>query len=133
MPLVSVVFPVPNSPVSKTSTGAVRRFENSLPQLVVSSGECVMISSGTLAQLLEEFQPSVGHGVRNLTGEEAGQISSARCQLRRQAVKIDPEAQHARSVVRAELRSERREDSGEDIARSALPQAGIARCADKGL
>ena len=41
MPLVSVVLPVPRSPVSSTSTGALRRLANSLPQAVVSSAEVV--------------------------------------------------------------------------------------------
>src|SRR6266550_7441835 len=101
MPLVKVVFPVPRSPARSTSTGALRRFENSLPQLVVSSAEWVMISSSTLAELLKEFPPGARHSVCNFAGEEAGQIRPARCQLRSQTVKVDAKAQNSRSVVRA--------------------------------
>src|ERR1700704_2367367 len=75
----------------------------------------------------------MGYGIRDFAGEEAGQIRAARCQLRGQTVKIDAEAQHARSVVRAKLRNKRREDPGKDITRAALRQAGIAGRIDKSL
>jgi hypothetical protein len=48
-----------------------------------------MISSATLAQLLEEFQPGVGHGISHLAGEKAGQIRSTGRQLRGYPVKIN--------------------------------------------
>src|SRR6202158_1690697 len=75
----------------------------------------------------------MGYAIRDFAGEEAGQVRAARCQLRGQTVKIDAEAQHARSVVCAKLCNKRREDPGKDVARAALRQAGIAGRTDEGL
>src|SRR5260370_39442921 len=74
MPLVSVVFPLSSSHASNTTTGGRRRFANSLPHRVVSSAECVMISSLTRLQLLKELMARVGHSGGNFRGEQTGFI-----------------------------------------------------------
>ena len=69
----------------------------------------------------------MGDGIRDLAGEEPGEIRPASCKLRGETVKVDSEAEHAGSVVRAELCDECGKDPSEDIACAALAQAGIAR------
>src|SRR6476646_1318081 len=106
MPLVKVVFPLPSSPVSKTRTGAVSRFANSRPQFVVSSAECVMISSATELNLPKEGFPGVRNELSNFMRENAGRISLQAQHLRRDSVQINAQRQHAHPVLGAKLRRE---------------------------
>src|SRR5260370_40516963 len=135
MPLVKVVLPVPSSPVRRTSTGGLRRFENSLPQWLVSSPECVMISSGTEANLPQQVLTSP----RNCSGDFAGQharnilISFSDEQIRRSTVQIDSQSKNANPVGSAELRGESGENSCQHVTRTALGEARIPRCIHKKL
>src|SRR5258708_23781321 len=106
MPLVKVVFPVPRSPVRRTSTGGWRRLENSLPQLMVSSAEWVMNSSATEANLPQQ----VLAGPRDRTTDFRGQhprndvISFRGPQIRVNPAKIASQDANASPLCRAELR-----------------------------
>src|SRR5260370_17890742 len=95
MPLVSVVFPLPRSPVSSTSMGGFRRLANSLPHWVVSSAECVMISSLTRLQLLKQSVARVGNGGGNFRGEQAGLVGIFRREFGGFAVQLDSERRDA--------------------------------------
>src|SRR5712664_3965057 len=133
MPLVSVVFPLPRSPVSSTSTGGRRRLANSLPHWVVSSAECVMTSSLTRLDLLKELVARVGNGGGNFRGEQAGLVGIFRREFGGSAVQVDAERQDARPVIGFELRGERGKHSRQDVTGAAFCQAGIAGGVDENL
>src|SRR6266481_5879299 len=132
MPLVRVVFPVPRSPVRRTRTGGLRRFANSLPQWVVSSEECVMISSGTLSQLRNEATVGFREMLRDFTGEERG--LRARCGgiVGGQAVQIDAEREGPFPICGAKLRRHASENSRQHVSAAALGHAGISGRIDEG-
>src|ERR1700687_4076686 len=89
MPLVSVVFPVPRSPLSRTSTGGFRRLANSRAQRVVSSAEWVMTSSVTPLQLLKELAARSGNGCGHIGGQQAGLVGCRGGQFGRFAMEVD--------------------------------------------
>src|ERR1700739_3085452 len=114
MPLVSVVFPLPRSPVSSTSTGGCKRLANSLPHCVVSSADCVMTSSLTRLQLLKQLVARVGNGGGNFRGEQTGLVRIFCGEFGGFAVQVDAEREDARPVIGLELCGERGEHSGQD-------------------
>src|SRR6266478_10229361 len=116
MPLVSVVFPLPRSPVSSTSTGGRRRLANSLPHFVVSSAECVMISSFTRLQLLQELMARVRNGGGDFGGEQARFVSAFCGEFGGFAVQVHAECENARPVGGLELRGKGGEHARQDIA-----------------
>src|ERR1700720_4782490 len=125
MPLVSVVLPVPRSPVSRTSTGGFSRLANSRPQRVVSSAECVMTSSITPLQLLEKFMARSGDGCGNIGGQQAGLVGYRGGQFGRFAMEVDAQGERASPIVCFELGGQRGEQSGQDIAGAAFGEAGV--------
>src|ERR1700737_436134 len=131
MPLVSVVFPLPRSPVRSTSMGGCRRLANSLPHCVVSSAECVMTSSVTRLQLLKELVARVGNGGGDFRGEQAGLVGILCGEFGSFAVQVDAEGEDARPMIGFELRGERGEYSRQDVAGAALCEAGIAGGVDE--
>src|ERR1700687_1583335 len=126
MPLVSVVFPLPRSPVSNTRMGGWRRFANSLPHCVVSSAECVMISSFTRLQLLQELMARTGNGGSYFSGEQAGLISIFYNEFGGFTMQVDAECEDSRPVGGFELRGKGRENSRQDIPGAPFCQAGVA-------
>src|SRR4029077_1744829 len=126
MPLVSVVLPVPKSPVRRTSTGGWRRLANSLPQRVVSSAECVITSSVTRLQLLEEEAAGMGNGGGDCRGERAGLVGIFTGEFGSFAVQIDAQGEDASPVIGLELRGERGEHSGQDVPGTTFCEARIA-------
>src|SRR5271169_252606 len=74
MPLVSVVLPLPNSPVSRINTGACNFFASFRPQAIVSSAEYVITSSVTPLQLLQQFAPCEGNRLCHFARQNPGSI-----------------------------------------------------------
>ena len=74
MPLVRVVLPLPRSPERSTSAGGFNREANYLPHAVVSSGEWVMNSSATAANLLKQFESRIWQRASYVAGQNAGRI-----------------------------------------------------------
>src|SRR5579872_1623765 len=130
MPFVNVVFPLPRSPVNKTSTGAVSRFANSRPQFVVSSEECVMISSATF-DVSHELGARNGDVSGNFVRQDARQVCQTAKGLSRGAMQIHAKRQDAMPVGGAELRGESGQDACEHVARPTLCQARVARGVDE--
>src|SRR5258708_31430218 len=118
MPLVSVVFPLPRSPASNTTTGGRRRFGNSLPDRVVSSAECVMISSLTRLQLLKELMARVGHSGGNFRGEQTGFIGIFCREFGGFSMQVDAKGEDAHPVPSFELRVETADHSRHDSPRA---------------
>src|SRR5271169_588391 len=123
MPFVKVVFPLPRSPVSKMSIGAVNRFANSRPHAVVSSDDRVTISSATELNLLQHPLPRLRNCLRDLMRKDARGILLAREYVSGRSVKENPKRQDAQPVVRAELRRQRSKHSRQHVSRAALCQA----------
>src|SRR5580704_6624229 len=112
MPLVSVVFPLPNSPESKTSVGA-RSFSASFrPQAMVSSAECVKTSSVTLLQLLEQFPASKRDCVGHFAGKNSGGIGLFGEKIGGAAVEINSQRHDSKQIVGAKLSDEAGKQTG---------------------
>src|SRR5260370_12556479 len=111
MPLVKVVFPVPKSPVRRTSTGGWRRLENSLPQLVVSSAERVMTSSATL-KLPNE--PAAGRWdvLHDLLGQHSREFVRLGGVLGSDPMQVDAKSQDTMPVLNPKLSREPRNQAG---------------------
>src|SRR5208283_10692 len=131
MPLVSVVLPLPSSPESSTSTGARSRAANRRPQAMVSSAECVMTSSGTLLQLLEQLAPRKREGMGHFAGQNAGGVALLREKLRSQTVQIDAQSEHAQEFTSAKLRNPGGQQPRQHIPGPPLGQPGIPRGVDE--
>src|SRR5580700_2314514 len=132
MPFVSVVFPLPRSPASKTRTGAVSRFANSRPQFAVSSAERVMISSATF-NVSHELAARGGEIPGDFLCQHAGYIRGAAGHIRRGTMQIHTQSQDSMPVRRAELRRECGKDAGEYVAGTAFCQSRIAGGVDEEL
>src|SRR5215469_1414559 len=126
MPFVSVVFLVPNSPLSKTSTGGWSVSARARPQATVCSAECVITSSATRLQLLEQFPARIGYGVRDFAGKNAGFVGLRTDQLRGAPVQIRAECDDAVQICGSELRDQRREQARQHITGAAFGQSGVA-------
>src|SRR5260370_16770374 len=126
MPLVNVVFPVPTSPVRRTSTGGLRRFESSLPQLVVSSAEWEMNSSGRLMKLQNEPSSRGWDVLHNLLGQHAGKLVRLGGVLGSDAVQVDAKSQNTMPLLSAKLSCESGKHAGEHITRATFGQASVA-------
>src|SRR6266849_9225598 len=132
MPLVSVVFPLPSSPVSRTRMGGFRRLANSLPHSLVSSAECVIISSATPLQLLQQVAARAGDSGGDFRRQKAGLVGISHGYFGGFAVQVDAERENTSPIVGLELRSQRSEQSGQDVAGATFCQAGITRSVDEG-
>src|SRR5271154_4735283 len=116
MPFVRVVFPLPRSPVNKTSTGAASRFANSRPHAVVSSDDRVTISSATELNLLQQPLARIRNDLCHLMRQDAGGIFLARQYVSGHSVKENPKRQDAQPVLRTELCRQRRKHSRQYVS-----------------
>src|SRR5258708_23746952 len=111
MPFVSVLFPLPSSPESSTSTGAFSVSANARPQATVSSAECVIASSATRLQLLQQFPPCHGHRARHFPRQHALFVALRAHQLCRASVQISSHPHHPVHIPLAKPRNPRRHQS----------------------
>src|SRR5882757_2949094 len=115
IPLVSVVFPLPSSPVSSSSDGASRRFANSLPHAMVCSADRVMTSSPTPLQLPQKFPPCHRYRASHVAGHDPGQIGTRRRNLGGRPMQIHAERQNLQPIAGLELPGHRRQHSGQHV------------------
>src|SRR5580698_100476 len=138
IPFVSVVFPLPKSPVSNTSSGAFSPRANSLPHAIVSSADRVTtlfasfaipprICSATPLQLPQKFQPRLRHCPRHFARHYPRQIRPPRRPFRRRPMQIHAQRQRPQPIVRLELPRHRRQHARQNIPRPALRQSRIPR------
>src|SRR5258708_34436035 len=104
MPLASVVFPLPRSPLISTSTGAESFAAISLPLAMVSSAERVINSLAAMFPLGHHSRIGCRNRFDQVRGDERRFANARRGDIARQAVQINPKAQHARPILGAELR-----------------------------
>src|ERR1700688_2519455 len=123
MPFVNVVFPLPRSPVSKTRTGAVSRFASSRPQLVVSSEECVMISSATELNLPEETFPGSRNHLGYFVCEDAGRFPLPGKNICCSSVQINSQRKHTQPILGTKLRGQCRKNAREHVPRATFGKA----------
>src|SRR5882724_11164608 len=120
MPLVSVVLPLPRSPERRIMSGAFAREANSLPHAMVSSAECVTISSGTEADLLKKSVTSRGNGRSDAARQLPRSVGPSRCVLRGFTVQIRAKRENTEPIACTELPRERGQDAREDVAGTAF-------------
>src|ERR1051325_8873329 len=125
-PFVRVVFPVPKSPVRSTKIGVFRRLANSLPHWMVSSAECVMISSGKVAQLHENSMVSGREGVGYFACQKPGFGSLGVGFVASPTVKINTKGQCAVPVLYAEQGSHSGKNSRQHVARASLSHTWVS-------
>src|SRR5579859_4094579 len=107
MPLASVVFPAPNSPASKTSSGARKCAASSLPRSIVSSEERETISPASISERLyrvAKLRACGGDRANHVAGDQRRFAKFLGGQISRQSVKINAARQRQRPTLRAELR-----------------------------
>src|SRR5579864_9701911 len=133
IPLVSVVLPLPRSPVSSTRTGA-RSFDAiSRPLAMVSSEEWVTNSLAGMFPLPENMRVRFRDCVDQV-GSDQGRFPNAQCgDIAGEAVQVHAEAEHARPILDAKLRRQAGEDSGEHVAGSTGRHSGIPCRVDVGI
>src|SRR5487761_146563 len=128
MPFASVVFPAPNSPASKTSSGARKCAASSLPLAIVSSEECETTSPLRISQRLyrvAKLRTCGGNRTNQVARDQRRFAKFLGGQISRQPVEINAARERQRPALRARLRRQTREHSCEHISRAARGHSGI--------
>src|SRR5439155_1325654 len=116
IPLVNVVFPLPSSPDSSTSTVDASVSANVRPQAMVSSADCVITSSVTRLQLLHQFPARCRHRSCYFACQNAGFVALRAHQFGRSPVQIRSQRHHPVQIPRAKLGDQSREQSRKYVA-----------------
>src|ERR1700733_2271873 len=101
IPLVSVVFPLPRSPVKRTRTGGCNFAAISRPFAIVSSEECEISSCGlhvdparvrlsAMFPLRQNMRPRFGNRFNQVGSNQRGLADARRGDIAREAMQVHP-------------------------------------------
>src|SRR6202521_3833259 len=108
IPLVSVVFPLPRSPLNRTRTGGRSFPAISLPFAIVSSEECETNSLTAMFPLRQNVRVGFRNRFDQVRSNHPRLPDARRRDIAREAMQVNPKTENVRPIFNPKLRRQPR-------------------------